>query len=358
MRTALYTKHVELGAKVVDFSGWDMPVHYDSVLAEHAAVRTGVGIFDVSHMGWIGIQGPDAEIYLDYLSTNDIVGKEDGSATYTVWCTEEGMCVDDLIVYRRSPTQFFVVVNAGNRHKDLEHLKTHAVGKKVTITDHYADFGILAIQGPKAVDLISNYFAFDAQKIKPMHFTERMSASGHPFILSRTGYTGSDGFEIYAQNPLIMECWTDLLEAGKPYGIKPIGLGARDTLRLEKGYALYGHEISDAIAPTESVSAWTVKWHKPDFLGKAALEALEISGRKRTEYGVVLTGKGIAREGCLVLEKGRQIGRVTSGTFAQTLGRAIAIVLVEKKLSKGDSVDIQIRNNVCSAEVVSLPFLK
>lgn len=354
MQTSLLEAHRTLGGKMVDFCGWQMPVQYKGVVHEHQVVRSGIGIFDVSHMGRIVIEGLGAEALLDYLSTNIITDKADGSATYTVWCDESGMVVDDLIVYRESSTRFFVIVNAGNREKDLIHLLHYSNARDVIINDRYHEDGILAVQGPKALDLVSLLFP-EAGELEFMHFTI-VPFEGQQIIISRTGYTGEKGVEIYAPNACIVKLWNLFLEKGQPFGIEPIGLGARDTLRLEMGYALYGHELSDHIMPIESVSAWTIKWDKPDFLGKKALESFRKSNKYRHEYGIILKDKGVAREGYPVFQNGQPIGIVTSGTFSPSLNQAIAIVLVEKKLKEGDSVDIQIRQNFCSGQVVSLPF--
>lgn len=348
MRTALFDRHCALGAKIVEFCGWEMPVQYQGIIPEHKTVREKVGIFDVSHMGRILVEGADAEKYLDYLSTNAISGKEAGSATYTVWSTPKGGCVDDVIVYKIDSTHFFVIVNAGNRQKDLAHLKQQSMGFNVQIQDRFQEEGIIAIQGPKALNLISEIFP-EAQQLKFMHFV----LFDNGIILSATGYTGSGGFEVYAPHALIVKLWDQLLEQGQKYGIAPIGLGARDTLRLEMGYALYGHELSEEISANESVSAWTLKWGK-DFLGKEAMQKIEPN--KRREYGVVLLEKGIAREGYEVFHHDQSVGKVTSGNYSPTLDKAIAIILVKEKLSKGDIVEIQIRNNRIKAEVVELPF--
>lgn len=355
MKTALYDAHLALGAKMIDFCGWEMPLQYKGIIHEHQVVRTHVGIFDVSHMGRIEIDGLGAEALLDYLSTNQIAGKQDGTATYTVWCDEKGHSVDDLIVYRRSQTEFFIIVNACNRQKDLAHLLHYSAARDVIINDQYAEGGILALQGPDALPLIATLFP-KAEDLKPMHFIVEEYA-GEEVVISHTGYTGAGGVEIYAQQQVIVKLWKTLLDKGAKYGIEPIGLGARDTLRLEMGFALYGHELSASIAPTESVSGWTIKWNKPDFLGKDQLEKLERSKSKRRQYGILLTDKGIAREGYPVLFKGKPIGVVTSGTHSPMLNRSIAIVLVERNLQVGDSVEVQIRQTLCPAQVVSLPFI-
>lgn len=355
MKTSLYQEHLALGAKMVEFGGWEMPIQYKGIIHEHLTVRQHVGVFDVSHMGRIMIEGPDAERLLDHLSTNVIQNKADYSATYTVWCNHEGTCIDDLIIYKKNAHQFFIVVNAANRQKDLHHLKELAANYNVIITDTYNDGGILAVQGPKAAPLMTALFP-QTNVLKHMQFMP-VSYEGQEIFIARTGYTGEDGFEIYASNSATVKLWHLLLKEGKQYQLEPIGLGARDTLRLEMGYALYGHEINETIAPTESVSAWTVKLDKHDFIGKPSLKSLNALSTKRHEYGVILKDKGIAREGFEVFKQGALIGKVTSGTFSPSLNQAIAIVLVEINLKEGDNVDIMIRRHLCQAAVVNLPFL-
>lgn len=359
MRTSLYDRHVALGAKIVPFAGWEMPVQYQSILAEHQAVREAVGLFDVSHMGRIKVTGPDAERLLDYLSTNRVSGKSPGSATYTVWCHSHGGSVDDVIVYKIDTDHFFVIVNAGNRDKDLAHLTSYAKlqGMDVEIAEAYSGTGIIALQGPAATPLLSSLLP-EVAGIKPMHFIS-LGAGENEFFVSRTGYTGAGGFEIYGTSTCIETWWDALLEKGIPFGIKPVGLGARDTLRLEMGFALYGHELTDEIAPSESVSAWTIKWDKNDFLGKEALESLENSPAKRMAYGVKLLDKGIARQGCAVKSlEGSLIGEVTSGSYSPTLGESIALILVNAALKPGDQVGIQVRQNLCRGVVLEIPFVK
>ncbi|WP_068469047.1 glycine cleavage system aminomethyltransferase GcvT [Candidatus Protochlamydia phocaeensis] len=356
MRTALYDRHCELGAKMASFAGWDMPIQYKGILAEHQAVRQAVGLFDVSHMGRILVSGPMAEQLLDRLSTNRIAGKPPFSATYTVWCNDQGGCLDDVIVYRIDQTHFFVIVNAGNRQKDLEHLKAHAQELEVTIEDCYAGSGILALQGPHAKPLLASFFP-QIEALKPMHFLQA-SEKGENFYISRTGYTGAGGYEMYASNEVIISLWDRLLEKGAVYQILPAGLGARDTLRLEMGFALYGHELSDTIYPNETVSAWTIKWDKADFIGKEKIEQLEKNPSKRRAYGVKLTDPGIPRQGYAVLKGDKKIGEVTSGSFSPTLNQAIALILVDAPLQIEEEVAIQIRQNLCHAHVVQLPFVR
>lgn len=355
MKTCLYERHLRAGAKMVDFFGWEMPIQYTSIIEEHLAVRNKVGVFDVSHMARILVEGTDAEKFLDYLSTNKIEGKKEGTATYTVWCNEDGFCLDDVIIYKRDAERFFVIVNASNREKDFIHLKEKSLGYQVHIHPLFSD-GILAIQGPQATSLIQKIFP-EASSIKFMHF-KPLFYQDHEIILSSTGYTGSGGFEIYGSANSIINLWDQLFLLGKEFGLQPVGLGARDTLRLEKGYALYGHELTETILASETVSAWTIKWEKSDFLGKKTLENGESSSKKRGEYGMMLIEPGIARENYLIFKKGQSIGKVTSGTFSPSLNKAIAIILVREKLELGEIVEVQIRQKLVKAEIVSLPFLR
>lgn len=356
MKTALHDRHHSLGAKIVDFNGWQMPLHYKGVLHEHHAVRKGAGIFDVSHMGRILVKGPDAEQFLEYLSTNRIANKPDGTATYTVWANKDGGSVDDVIVYRNAKDDFFVVVNAGNREKDLLHMTNEASRFNVTIETRYDDDGILAIQGPEADTIIHKLFP-EAATLCPFQFVN-LQYNGFPVVVSKTGYTGAGGTEIYAPHAAITALWDHLFEVGKDINIEPIGLGARDTLRLEMGYALYGHELSDSIAANESVSGWTVKFDKEDFLGKEALQKIESSGLKRNQYGVVMEDKGIPRANYEVQIQGKPVGIVTSGTLSPTLNKGIALIMSQQQLKEGDSVDVMIRNIPCKAKVSRLPFLQ
>lgn len=346
MRTALFDRHLFLQAKMVDFAGWEMPVEYKGIIQEHKAVREKVGIFDVSHMGRIQIEGKDAEKLLDYLSTNKIAGKANGTATYTVWCMENGGSVDDLIVYRHDLESFFVVVNASNRIKDLEHLKEVAGGYDVRIKPQFED-GILAVQGPQADAVVGKIFP-KVVLPKKMYFVS-VKHHDEDLVLAATGYTGSGGYEIYASKELTLNLWDEFLKMG----VEPVGLGARDTLRLEMGYALYGHELSDGIPPTESVSSWAVNLNKENFLGK---KALLDRGKHRSQHGIILNGPGIAREGYEVFKNNEKIGNVTSGTMSPSLQKAIAIISVKDSLNIGNKVDVQVRKNRVEATVVALPF--
>lgn len=356
MKTALYDQHVALGAKIVSFAGWEMPLSYKGIVAEHQAVRNAVGLFDVSHMGQIWVHGQEAESFISDILTNDILEKENGSATYGVMCHENGGSVDDVIVYKKDSYNYFIVVNASNRDKDLQHLLDYAKNRQVNIQPRFETDGILALQGPRAEELLDQFFP-EIHKLKTMHFLEVKEESGQNLIISKTGYTGAGGLELYGSNDLIKKWWDKLLLKGKTLGIEPVGLGARDTLRLEMGFALYGHELSDSISPNESVAAWTIKWNK-NFVGKQFLLNLEKSPNKRHAYGIRLIDKGIAREGYSVYKNDKNIGVVTSGSFSPTLNQSIALILVSKELNLGDVVEIEIRQQKCKAEVTKLPFIR
>lgn len=356
MRTPLYAIHCRLGARIVDFNGWEMPLQYTGILEEHRAVRSAAGLFDVSHMGRVLFQGPDAEPFADYISTNKIAGKKEGTATYTVFANEKGGSVDDALLYKESATSFFTVVNAGNRQKDLIHFHKAAANFDVAIADRYAGEGLLALQGPKALALICDLFP-ETAKLEPFHFIP-VAFNGANIILSRTGYTGEKGVEIIAPLDAIPPLWELLMKRGEPYGIRPIGLGARDTLRLEMGYALYGHELSEEISPIESVSSWTVKFKERNFIGKEAILTLKESGSKRCAGALILEEKGIAREGYPLYRGETQIGAITSGTLSPSCGKAIALFLADRELLAGEELYVEIRSRRCRAIVASLPFYK
>jgi aminomethyltransferase len=337
-QTPLYEKHLALGAKMVDFGGWMMPIHYSKgIVHEHLVVRNSIGIFDVSHMGRVTIEGPEAAQFLEFICTNKIANRKHNTATYTVMCHSDGGAVDDLLIYRIDENRFFAIVNAGNRDKDLQHFKKHAEGFDVVIRDLFSEEGILAIQGPEVQAL--------AGDLKPMTFAFRDDT-----IVSRTGYTGAGGVEIYAPKNKLLELWDEFIDKG----IEPIGLGARNTLRLEKGYCLYSHELNDDIMPHETIASWVVKLDKENFVGKDAMQALT---NKRYQYGIVLTQPGIARDGYKVFKNNDPIGYITSGTHSPSLNKSIAIIMVSKPLEENEEIDVLIRNKPVKAEVKKLPFV-
>lgn len=354
MRTPLYETHQKLGAKFVNFSGWDMPIQYSSILNEHLAVRTNIGLFDISHMGRLVIQGTQAGAFLDFLSTNHIQGKDNQTATYTVWTSETGGSVDDVLVYQENPTHFFAIANAANRQKNLAHLFNHAKDFDVTVSHHYDDEGILAVQGPHSFTLIYDLFP-ETVALKPFHWTT-IPFQESSLIISCTGYTGEKGFEFYVPQQLLKPLWELLMTQGKQYDIQPIGLGARDTLRLEMGYALYGHELTESISPLESVSGWTIKWDKSDFLGKQVLDHMHHTKQHRHAYGVVLKEKAVPREGFAVYREECPIGTVTSGGYSPSLNQSIALILVDRELHIDDTVCIEIRNKKHLGSIIKLPF--
>ena len=347
MKPPLYDIHQALGAKCIPFAGWEMPLHYRSgTLYEHHAVRNGVGLFDVSHMGRITVAGPAAATVVDQLCTHNVTSPPDGSATYSVLARDDGSSVDDTLVYKVNATTFFFVVNAANRDKTLAHIEAHA--GDATVTDHYSDEGILALQGPAALALVTSLFP-KVTALAPSRFT-RCHYQGMPCIISRTGYTGAGGVEIYCPTSTLAPLWEQFVTSGA----EPVGLAARDTLRLEMGYALYGHELSDTIAPTESVAAWAVNFNKPHFIGKEALLALEVSGNKRQQYGAIVDGKGIPRAGNSTTGD----GVVTSGGYSPTLNQSIAIVMSRQSPAVGDTITIDIRGVSVSAHIAALPFIR
>lgn len=332
MKTLLWDRHQALGAKLVDFAGWEMPIQYKGILQEHDAVRQKAGVFDVSHMARVTVKGKEAALFLDWISTNKLKGV--GKATYTCLCDSTGGVVDDTILYQESEESFFLVLNASRRRADLAHLKRESAAFDVEIIENFQTEGILALQGPEA----SNFMP----SVKPMTFIRE-----NDVILAGTGYTGSGGIEIFAPHEKILEIWDKLIAAG----VEPIGLGARDTLRLEKGYALYGHELSLEIAPLESVSAWTVDMKK-EFLGKSG-----VKGLGRRPYGIKMLEGSIPREGYRVFLNEQEIGKVTSGGFSPSLKIPIALILSEQSLSLNEKVNVEIRGKMIPGQVTALPFV-
>lgn len=356
MRTLLYSRHVALGAKIVPFSGWDMPLYYQGTVAEHMAVRNRAGLFDVSHMGRIDIEGEEATAMVEFLCTNRLVERSDRTTTYAVMCHPSGGAIDDTLVYRISATHYFIVANAANRDKDLQHLINQSRFFGCIVTPMFDEIGILALQGPQAVDIIEEVFQQQIS-LHAMQFTSLLFKQAH-ILIAHTGYTGSSGYEFFVSLDHIGDFWDTLLQAKCAPDLLPCGLAARDTLRLEAGYALYGHELSDDIAPTESVSAWAVNWKKRDFIGKDALVNLENSPNKRSQHGIRLLEAGVARAECPVWKGHRQLGVVTSGTFSPCLNCGIALVMVTETLAIGEVIEVEIRGRKIKAEVVKVPFIR
>ena len=357
LKTPLYDCHVAGGGKIVPFAGYLLPVQYPSgVIAEHMAVRTHAGLFDVSHMGEVMITGPDAFANIQNLFTNDFTNMTDGRVRYSPMCYEDGGVVDDLIVYRYHQEKYLVVVNASNRHKDVEWMKSHLFGdvKLEDISDQVAQ---VALQGPASTKILSKLTGEQELPVKFYTFKDPILVDGISCLVSTTGYTGESGYECYCDPADAPKLWNALLEAGKDEGLIPCGLGARDTLRLEAAMPLYGHEMDETVTPLETGLGSYVKMNKPDFIGKKALE--EKGEPAHTRIGLKITGRGIAREHCDVYGNGRKIGATTSGTHCPFLGYAVAMALVESPAPEtGTPVEIDVRGRKITAEVVSLPFYK
>ncbi len=354
-KTPLYDTHVAAGGKMVPFGGFSMPVQYKAgVIAEHMAVREKAGLFDVSHMGEITLQGSDALANLEKIFTNKFANMVDGQARYTVLCNENGGCVDDLIVYKKAENDYLLVVNASNTDKDFAFMKAHAFGD-ATFTNVSDDWGLLALQGPKAMDILRTLAAEESIPQKFYHAVINGEVAGIPCVVSKTGYTGEDGVELYCAAGDVVALWQKIMEAGEAYGLLPCGLGARDTLRMEAAMPLYGHEMDETVSPLETGLGFAVKMDKEDFVGKAGLE----KPVERKRVGLKVTGRGIIREGGAVFAEEKQIGVTTSGTHCPFLGYPVAMALVNQDSAQvGDTVEVDVRGRRVAAEVVALPFYK
>jgi glycine cleavage system T protein (aminomethyltransferase) len=356
--TALSHIHEALGAKMVPFAGYNMPVSYEGVVAEHETVRKGVGVFDVSHMGEFLITGPNALALIQKVTSNDASKLVDGQAQYSCFPNAEGGIVDDLIVYRLEAEKWLLVVNASNIEKDWNWIASHNdVGAEMK--DISENFSLLAIQGPKAVEAMQSLTSVDLSEINFYTFKVADFAGIEHVIISATGYTGSGGFEIYCKNSEVEQVWKKVMEAGAYFGIKPIGLAARDTLRLEMGYCLYGNDIEDTTSPLEAGLGWITKFTK-DFINSENLKQQKEEGIRRKLVGFELQERGIPRKDyAIVDDAGNEVGNVTSGTMAPSLNKGIGMGYVTKELSApGTEIFIQIRKNKVPATVVKLPFYK
>jgi aminomethyltransferase len=345
-RTPLYDEHVAAGARMVEFAGWEMPVQYRSIVEEHRRVRTHAGVFDVSHMGEVTIRGRRAVECVSTLLSNDVTALAPGRAQYNLIVNERGGIVDDVIVYRLAPDEFLVCVNASNADKDLEWLRDRAPSDGCELRDDGARYALLAVQGPAAVDLVANVFA-EARALPRFGF---MRPAGVNALVARTGYTGEDGFEVFCEPEQSVSIWRRLVELGAA----PAGLGARDTLRLEAALPLYGHELADDVSPYEVRLGWAVKLDRPAMVGFDALHAARADPKRRRLIGLFVDD-GIARQGCAVLASGSRIGAVTSGSHGPTLGRAVALALVDR--DPGDAaLAVDVRGKVRNAQMTPLPF--
>ncbi|HEY7216857.1 MAG TPA: glycine cleavage system aminomethyltransferase GcvT [Candidatus Binatia bacterium] len=356
-RTPLYTAHRRAGAKMVEFAGWEMPVQYQGVIQEHLAVRRDAGLFDVSHMGEIEIRGEGALQLSQDLTANDVSRMKPFQAQYNLLLNEQGGIVDDVIFYRLEPKVFFVCVNAANTDKDFAWIRDHAAGAVdvVNVSDQYAQ---LALQGPRAQEILAALTALDLLGFKSFDFAFA-DVAGIRCLVARTGYTGEDGFELYCHAENADRLWNACLDAGAPHGLTAAGLGARDTLRLEKAYPLYGHEIDDSTTPLEAGLEWVVKFSKGEFPGRDVLLRQKESGIQRKLVGLEMIGPGIARSEYGLFNHGRPIGRITSGTKSPSLGKSIALGYIAIEESEiGNIVDVEIRGRNCPARVVGLPFYR
>ena len=360
-KTPLNQIHRQLGARMVDFGGWDMPVQYSGVIAEHKAVRTTAGLFDVSHMGEIEVSGSQAFDFLQYATTNDVASLTDGQVQYTALCYETGGVVDDLTLYRFASDRYLLCVNASNSDKDfawLEDLLKKSNYTDLTLINRSAEYAQLALQGPVAANILAKLTSTNLSAIKFYRFEEG-EVAGIKTIISRTGYTGEDGFELYCATADGVALWQALMKVGESLGLQPIGLGARDTLRLEKAYALYGHEITADIMPIEARLAWITKLKKGDFVGRDAMLKAKEAGLSRKLIALTLTVSGVPREGYPVFSDGREVGYVTSGTMSPSLKKGIALALVEASVADGEgALEIGNRKRRMPAERTSLPFVK
>ncbi len=355
-QTPLYAAHRKLGARMVDFAGWEMPVQYSSVVSEHQAVRTAAGLFDVSHMGEIEFVGKGALESVNRLISNDLARCSDGQAAYAGLLNDRGGFVDDVVVYRFSPERVLICVNASNREKDFSWMMERAQGAKpMNRSDDYAQ---LALQGPSSARILQRMTSTELSKIASYRFTEG-AVAGVRCIISRTGYTGEDGFELYCSSADAEKLWFALLDEGEGERLTPAGLGARDSLRTEMKYALYGNDIDEAHTPLEAGLSWIVKMEKGDFIGRAALQRQKAEGVHRKLVGFELTENGIPRHGYGILSQGERVGEVTSGTMGPSVKKAIGMGYVPPELAgEGSAFQVEIRNRPASAKVVKTPFWK
>jgi len=358
-RTPLFSVYAEYGAKTIDFGGWELPVQFSSIKEEHEAVRTRAGLFDVSHMGEIDVKGKDSLAYLQKIMTNDVAKLTEGRAQYSLMCYENGGTVDDLLIYKKSDEHYLLVVNAANTEKDFEWLKQHVFGD-VELTNISAQIAQLALQGPLAEKVLQKLTTVDLSEIKFFGFKDGVDLQGVKALVSRTGYTGEDGFEIYCGSEDAVALWHAILEAGKEEGVLPCGLGARDTLRFEATLPLYGQELSKDISPLEAGLGFAVKTNKEvDFIGKDVLKKQKDEGTARKLVGIEMVDKGIPRHGYAVFVGEERIGFVTTGTQSPTLKKNIGLVLINAEYAAVDAeVSVEIRGKRLKAKVIATPFYK
>ncbi|WP_145425097.1 glycine cleavage system aminomethyltransferase GcvT [Symmachiella dynata] len=355
--TACHAWHVAAGGRMVDFAGWDMPVQYSTIIDEHNAVRQAAGLFDIAHMGRIYFRGPDAAVVLDSIVTNDVISMEVGQVRYALVTNAAGGILDDVLVYR-FPDFYLLVVNASNREKIVEWIEKNRDEFDVEVDDATLQQFMLAIQGPLAVEILSPHVPIDLAEMGYYTAVET-SVLGHPGLVSRTGYTGEDGFEVIVSNEQAVELWETLIADGKEQGLLPAGLGCRDTLRLEAAMPLYGHELNEQIDPYTAGLGFAVKLDAGDFIGQPAVAAAKEKKDRRKRVGLELEGRRIAREGAELILRDATIGEVTSGTFSPTLQKSIAMGYIDQEQSAvGTVLEVDIRGKRALATVVPLPFYK
>lgn len=357
--TPLYEEHVALGARMVPFAGWQMPVQYSGLVDEHKCVRNAVGLFDVSHMGEINITGRGALEFLQHMTLNDVAKLNIGQAQYNAFCYENGTIVDDIIIYKRGYDSFFICVNASNIEKDFAWLKEYAPKQGVIIENLTDDYAQIAIQGPKSRELVSKVVDIKIHDLAYYHFTEG-KVLGVPSIIARTGYTGELGYELYLPASSAAKVWRALLQSGVDYGVKPCGLGARDTLRLECGYLLYGNDMDQTKTAIECGLSWITKFDKPDFIGRKALLLQKEAGTKIKMVAIEMQDKAIGRHGYKIFseqDNGIEIGIITSGSPSPTLTKNIGMAYVNSEYAKlGNKIWVEIRGDKKAAIVVKKPF--
>ena len=356
--TALEQIHIALGAKMVPFAGYNMPVQYSGLRQEHAAVRERAGMFDVSHMGEFFVEGPDAIPFLQKVTSNDVSKLIPGKIQYSCFPNEQGGIVDDLLVYCFSEEHFLLVVNASNMDKDWNHLQNYTSGFEVELSNQSDDYSLLAVQGPKATEILQTLTQVNLNEIRYYNFIIGRIAGIEEVIISATGYTGAGGFELYVPNEHAAKLWNSVIEAGESYGLLPAGLGARDTLRLEMGMCLYGNDIDDTTSPLEAGLGWITKFSK-DFISSQTFAKQKEEGLSKKLVGFEMIDRGIPRHGYEIAKNGKVVGRVTSGTASPSTGKNIGMGYVPIELSaEGSEFDVLIRNKSIKAQVVKLPFYK
>ena len=353
-KTALFDQHVSLGGKMVPFAGFEMPVQYQGgALKEYTAVRDGsAGLFDITHMGQVRVSGSEALAFLQYVTSNDVARLDCGQVQYSALLSDAGTFIDDITTYKISDSEYYLCINAANRHKDVAHLQAEAGRFHVCVVDESDDTTLLALQGAQAQAVLQPLVDDDLDAIAYYRFAE-VNVNGVAAIVSRTGYTGEDGFEIYIPNNIAVDVWRQLLDGGA----LPIGLAARDMLRTEMGYALYGHEISDAVTPVEAKLMWITKLDKGDFIGRSAVAARKAAGPQRRLIALKLSGRGIPREHYPVLVDGVGSGEVTSGMYSPMAG-GVALAYVKPEHAEAGVLSVEIRGKQVAAERTALPFVR